>query len=297
MKELFIFFYVLCFGFSASVCAIDASAEGVDSESQRIAIDIAGRLRLEDETRWPDFSEDDLHRIEHRAMSESEAQLRQTLYRATRFGITTEQFDSVNLSDLSGDSEAHTIVREIVSNPDPATYTIVRAAISEVEAQRERVSKLGWSNHTRALLYGRERQGGNLLHFIARHKGIKPETARTAILTWWAEHISVRALSKVLKHRDNDGYTPKELAKSLQNEVAFEALSQAEDILNKRNEKNLVKSAVVTVGTVGAGIAGNLIEVLSAGETAVAVGAGGLATIWCLNHFKKQQIHKTSSQF
>lgn len=92
----------------------------------------------------------------------------------------------------------------------------------------------------RTLLHGREEtEGGNLLHYLTRNMDFKPLLVKNMIENWTHDTIPRRALSKALKHRDNEGLTPKELAEKLQNETAFKALSLAEDSLKKRT--NAVK--------------------------------------------------------
>ena len=158
----------------------------------------------------------------------------------------------------------------------------------------EKVAELSLSEQAKALLHGREEQGGNLLHFIARNKETDPHVIRRLdyMVDWWARSISVRVLSKALKHRDNEGLTPKELANKLQNEVAFKALTSAEIITNNRNTKNFTKvkfygSPIAVLGSTDALIP----AVGMPPEPALATAAVAAGVIfYCWKAFKKWEI-------
>ena len=145
-----------------------------------------------------------------------------------------------------------------------------------------------------ALLYGREEEGGNFLHHLVRQKDLDPLLVEE-LITAWASEIPARKFSKVLKHRDSDDRTPKELARSLQNEAALKALSSAEDIMNNRNTKRRIVSGTVSVGGMAAGAFGAAKGLILPEQAAMIIGSSALLSISCLNVFKNRKISKTSA--
>ena len=165
---------------------------------------------------------------------------------------------------------------------------IENEAIDEMDMSRR--------DRNKALLHGREDEGGNLLHHLARQKDLNPQIVEEVITTW-ARKVPVRKFSKVLKHKDTEGMTPKELARKLQNNMAFEALSSAEDIVNKRNTKHLALLGIVSAGSIAAGAIGAAKGVISTEQALAVIGPTVLLSIPCLKAFKKRKIPKISPSF
>ena len=184
------------------------------------------------------------------------------------------------------------------------------------------ISYISKKEMTHILLYGRDQGGGNLFHYLAQNQSLNPEFIQKVFIGEYREYkkkpvyaepsdkyytvreqvsgglieVSPKFIGKALKSRNENGFTPKELAIQNKNKPILEVFYQIENDYNSHNDNLSVLSAAIGIAGTGFGSIAHLIadsptlEAASGGAVLV-----GLASLCRTAYLQTQKINNKPS--
>ena len=205
------------------------------------------------------------------------------------------------------------------TNKKPLDATLQRNASFLIEALQnedmESISSLSEKELNQVFLYARGSKGGNLLHYMARNKSLNPNflqqffegeykehrkkseyawppneeyTVREEIFKGLAKILQQKTFGKALKLKNNEGFTPKELARQNKNKLFLKILRKIEG-----NYNHSIDATQALLGSIAlVGIPAGLVMLTTTGNSELGLGllTGGSVALCHATFLQKKKL-------